>query len=308
MNAFVNSLKADLFDRRLRALVAALCVGLIAALVYALSGGSSGAPATAPAPTASSGASGIAAVAAPANTNEAVAETSGGGKLQRGGSARDPFTPLPGGQTKPAGAVAQAASSSSAAGKSAQSQSSSGSTSSPAKQPSSGASTGTSSKPSTPQKAKPVYRVAILFGVVPEGTPAQDAQLTPYTNLKAAQKLPSSHSPVLSLHEVILGGKLAVFELLGEALVKGSATCVPSPSQCQSIALAQGKSEEIEFLPAGSTHTTVYELQVVSITNGKAAAARARASLLHRLHAARAHLALATLAGSAGIRSTVPGL
>ncbi|HEV2980538.1 MAG TPA: hypothetical protein VGX51_03825 [Solirubrobacteraceae bacterium] len=301
MNAFWTSLKADLIDRRLRAVLLALCLGLVGALVYALTGGSSETPAPAQVAASSPSTSGIPAVAAPVNGNQAVAETTSGAAVQREGKARDPFTPLPG--SKPIATAAAAGSSSSrsasqgAAKGAAQktSQASSGSSGGSSSTSSGGTSSKGGKSTPSPHKSKPVYRVAILFGVVPEGTPAQSAQLTPYTNLKLGKKLPSSRTPLVSFHEVTAGGKRAVFEVVGEVFVKGSGSCLPSASQCTSIALAQGQSEELEYLPAGGGHPVVYDLQVVSITSSKAAAARARISLLHRVHL------LALLASSASL-------
>jgi hypothetical protein len=286
MNAFLASLKADLLDRRLRAVLLAVCLGLVGTLVYALTGGSGGTPAPATAAAPPSSASAISPVAASPTGNQAVAETTSGAPLQREGKSRDPFTPLPGSKASTTAAVAQpaaaSASSSQAAKGAAQkaSQPSSGSSGG-----SEGGSSSTAGKPKhAAHKPKTVYRVAILFGALPEGTPAADAQLTPFTNVKPRKKFPSHGAALLSFHEVTAGGKRVVFELLGEALLKGSATCLPSASQCRSIALAQGQSEELEYLPAAGGRPVVYELQVVSITSSKAAAARARISLLHRLH------------------------
>jgi hypothetical protein len=288
VNSFLSSLKADLFDKRLRVVLLVLGLGLVAALVYALTGGSSETPVPATASVAPANPPAIAAVATPAAApNQAVAETTSGASLQREGKSRDPFTALPGSKA-PASAAAPAtttgAASSQAAGKGATKGSESTSGSSGGSSPSSG-----KAKP-TP-KPKPVYHVAILFGVVPEGTPAVDAQLTPYANLRLGKKLPSPATPLLSFHEVTARGKRAVFEVTGEVLLKGTATCLPSTSQCQSISLAQGQTEEIEYLPANGGHVVVYELQVVSITSGKAAAARARISLLRHMRIRRLALA-----------------
>jgi hypothetical protein len=290
VNAFLTSLKADLWDRRLRAVLLAVCLGLLGALVYALTGGSSGPPGPAAVAASPPSPAGIAAVAAPTNSNQAVAETTSGASAQREGKSRDPFTPLPG--SKP---TATAASASSSAGSASQraakgaaqktSESSGGSSGGSSSAGSGGTSSKGGKSTPSPHKSKPAYRVAILFGVVPEGTPAQSAQLTPYTDLKLGKKLPSSGTPLLSFHEVTAGGKRAVFQLIGEVFLKGSVPCSPSASQCKSIALAQGQSEEVEYLPAGGGRPVVYDLQVVSITTGKAAAARARISLLHLVHA-----------------------
>jgi hypothetical protein len=273
---------------------------LVGALVYALSGGSSTTPPPSlPAPPPASG-SGIAAVAAPTNANQAVAEITSGQRLQRAGTARNPFAPLPGTKTTAAGTP------SSHSGASSASSSSHVSATGNAQKTTSGSSGGSSSgsgKTTTgtstpsPPKPKPVYRVSVLFGVVPEGTPAKDARLTPYAGLTPRRKLPSAKTALLSLREVTSGGKRAVFELLGEAFVKGSGSCVPSASQCLSIALARGHSEELEFLPPAGGHPVVYELQVVSITSSRAAAARARASLLRRMGRLHALLAPVVLAG-----------
>lgn len=286
MSAFLNSIKADLLDRRLRAVMLAVCLGVVGTLVYALTGGSGGTPAPTGASVAPASPTGIAAVAAPATTaTQAVAETTSGVSQQREGKARDPFTALPGTKTV-ASAAASATSSSTGASKGAAQktgQSSASSSGGSASTNSGRASPGKGKSSPSHHKSKPVYRAAILFGVVPEGTPAAAAQLTPYTNFKLGKKLPSPGTPLLSFRSVIKGGKQAVFELLGEVFVKGSATCLPSASQCHSIALAKGQSEEIEYLPLGGGHPVVYDLQLVSIASNKAAAARARISLLHRV-------------------------
>lgn len=291
MNAFLTSLKADLLDRRLRAVLLALCLGLVGALVYALTGGTSETPAPAAVAATPASPSGIAAVAAPAKGNQAVAETTSGASVQREGNARDPFAALPGSTTTATAAATTSASSSSSSSHGASTvaaQKSSESSGGSSGGSSSADSGGTSSKSgkSTPSahKSKPAYHVAILFGIVPAGTPAQDAQLTPYTQLKLGKKLPSPGTALVSFGEVTAGGKRAVFELIGEALLKGSGSCLPSASQCKSIALAKGQSEEIEYLPAGGGNAVVYELQVVSIGKGKAAAARARTKVMDGVH------------------------
>ena len=99
MSALLNSVRADLLDRRMRPFLALVVVALVAALAYALLGGG-GATAPVLPETASSstgagastgvGASGIAVTAA--NSNGAAAEVSGASK-QHGGSARNPFAP-----------------------------------------------------------------------------------------------------------------------------------------------------------------------------------------------------------------------
>lgn len=276
MNAFLNSLKADLLDRRLRALALLLGAGLVAAFVYALSGGSStqSSPPTLPVPQ---GAGGLSATAVTAGANGAVAETTSGASQQRAGTGRDPFTPLPG-SVAPLSTSASSSAKSSGSG-SASTQSSSGSAGKGAQ--GSGGTSPAPTKPITPAKPAPSYDVAILLGVLPAGVPPQEAQLTPYEDLRFQQKLPSPEKRLLSYAGVTSGGKRATFKLVGEAILRGIATCLPSASQCESIALEQGQSEELEYLPPGGGPPVVYELQVVSITSANASAASAGTPFAH---------------------------
>jgi hypothetical protein len=265
MNAFLNSLRADLLDRRLRAVLILLTAGLVGALAYAVTGGSgsTSAPGLSSPPAVSSAGSGIAPVAVAANASQAVAETTSGSSHQRGGSARDPFIPLPGSVVaQPSGSSKSSSSSSSSATKPTPS------TSSPVTPPA-------SRKPTTPAKPKTAYHVEALFGEIPAGTPPQNAQLTPYKDLKLQQKLPSTQTRLLAFNGVEAGGKRATFKLVGEALLRGTAVCLPSPSQCLEIALSPGQSEELEYLPASGT-PVVYELQLVSITSVTASTATVR--------------------------------
>lgn len=262
MNAFLNSLRADLLDRRLRAVLMLLAAGLVGALAYALTGGSgsTSAPGASPPPAVSSAATGIAPVAVGANPSQAVAETTSGSSHQRGGSARNPFIPLPGSVVTPPSGASK--SSSSPASKSTPS------TSAPATPPA-------STKPTVPAKPKTNYHIEVLFGEIPAGTPPQSAQLTPYKDLKFQQKLPSAQTRVLSFNGVTPDGKRASFKIVGEALLRGTAVCQPSASQCLEIALSPGQNEELEYLPASGT-PVVYELQLVSITPATASIATVR--------------------------------
>jgi hypothetical protein len=273
MNAFLDSLRADLLDRRLRALVMLLAAALVGSLVYALSGGSPSAPAPAPSPSASAGAGGIAPVIASPVASQAVAETTGGSSLQRAGSSRDPFAPLPG-AISPVASTASVGRSSSSSSSRASSSPASAASGSAAGSGTGGGSAAPSSKPSKPAKHQPSYHVAIQFGVLPAGTPPPEAQLTPYAKLAAKQKLPSKKQPLIEFAGVSSNGKQVSFKLLAELILRGSGSCMPSASQCQSIELSQGQSEELEFIPPGGGSAVVYELTVVSIAKANASAAR----------------------------------
>jgi hypothetical protein len=277
MNAFLNSIRADLLDRRLRAVLLLVAAALVGALAYALTGGSGSAGAPPPiAPPVISAGSGIAPVAVGASPGKAVAETTSGSSDQRGGSSRDPFTPLPGSAAPPTSASSAGKSSSSSS--SANTSKSTSTTSAPATPPA-------SHKPAAPAKPKPVYRVAVLFGEIPAGTLPQNAHLTPHQHLKAQQTLPSKQNQILSFKGVEAGGKRASFKLVGEALLRGPALCLPSASQCQEIALSQGQIEELEYLPH-SGPAVVYELQLVSITPTAASAAAVRGLRVRIAHGA----------------------
>jgi hypothetical protein len=113
--------------------------------------------------------------------------------------------------------------------------------------------------------------VSALFGTVPAGTPVLSAGLTSYEDLKRQQPLPSATQPLIVFRGVVVGGKSATFTLVGEAILRGSAACLPSASQCQAIDLKEGDTEELEYVPLGGTAIT-YELHVVKIEAIKAKA------------------------------------
>jgi hypothetical protein len=280
MNDFLSSVKADLLDRRMLPILALVGAALLAALAYAQLGGggstsppvSTGSPAPAIAPP-----SGIAVSPAPSSTGQPVAETTSG-SAHRAGATRNPFAPLP-------GAKAANAASSAAAGSTTSSSSSSTSSSSTTTSPESGGGSSSGGATPTPEAKKPaakeksqtVYHVAVRFGTAPAGTPPLTAQLTPYDDLKRQQPLPDAKQPLIVFRGVIAGGKSATFTLVGEAILRGVAVCLPSASQCQAINLRPGQTEELEYIPLGGSAIT-YQLQIVSITSSKASASAARRS------------------------------
>jgi hypothetical protein len=277
MNAFFNSLKSDLFDRRLTPLLALLGAALLAAIVYAaIGGGSSSTAPAASAPAAVPKASGIAVTAA-ATTKTSVAETTSGAAEQTGGgAARNPFKPLPGVKSTTTAATPASASETSTSGSTASGESSSGSEGSSSEGSGSGPSETNSQSGGTQQKKKSskAYKVSVLFGTAPAGTPVLSAGLTTYEDLKRQQPLPSATQPLIVFRGVVAGGKSATFTLVGEAILRGSAACLPSASQCQAIDLKEGDTEELEYVPLGGTSIT-YELHVVKIEAIKAKAGRA---------------------------------
>lgn len=269
MSSFLQSVKADLLDRRLLPLVALVAAALVAAIAYAAFGGGSS-TATPPAPIPSTRATAATGLTVTSSTSEtAVAETTDGTSLQHHGAARNPFTPLPEKKAKAAATSTAATSAGSTSSSSSGSSSSKGSGEAAPAKP---------TKPTTPAKPTTVYHVAVLFGVSPSTTAGQATELTPYENLKLLTPLPEKQALIV-FRGVTAGGKSATFTVVGEAILRGDATCLPSASQCQEIDLKVGQDEQLEYLPPEGA-AVIYELRIVSIAASKASTASA-ASVLH---------------------------
>ncbi len=307
MTDFLGSLKADLLDRRILPIAVLLGVALVGALGYALlgGGGSTPAPAVSPVSPLSTGVSpsSISVTQAPTATGQPVAETTSGSAHRSVGGSRNPFAPLPG--AKAAGTPVTEVTAVTGAGSE-----SSPSSTSPTPAPTSGAGSGSQggggspapeakSSPSKPKK-QTVYRVALLFGAVPPGSPSPSPLLTPYEQLKRQQPLPSATQPLVVFRGVTVGGKSASFTLVGEAILRGTGACLPSASQCQAVDLKPGQVEELEYIPPEGT-PVIYQLQVVSIDASKASATAAR-----RIYHAQSKVGLRFLR-AAGL-SALPGL
>jgi hypothetical protein len=301
MTELLDSIKADLLDRRRLALLILLVAGLLAAVAYAvLGGGSTGGAPTATVSPVTPGSRGIAVSQAPAtNPTQPVAETTNGTSNQHHGIARNPFMPLPSATAKVAtptnGTGKTSAGSTTTAGSGSASKGAGG-TSSPSKAI-------PAPRPETPkQPAKPtlVYHVSVLFGVAP-APPAQSTPLTPYDNLKRLTPLPSAQNPLVVFRGVTAGGKSATFTVVGEAILHGNATCLPSASQCLAIDLKPGQTEQLEYLPPSGA-AIIYQLQVVGIISSKASAARATHAFRRESRAGRELLRRAGLVALPGLR------
>ncbi|HEY5194397.1 MAG TPA: hypothetical protein VIJ39_11080 [Solirubrobacteraceae bacterium] len=280
MTEFLQSIKSDLLSRRMLPFLALIAVALIAAVAYTVTGGSGGstpAPvASVPTPRVSGSAPALPVTVAPTNPNEAVSETPGGARFQSQGPTRDPFIPLaspPAEKTSAATSTSGSASSSSSSSDSTGSSSggsSTGSGGSPSKG-SGGGQEAPTPAPKKPSKPKFPYVVSVLFGVA-STTPGQPATLTPYENFKPQQPLPSKQDLRISFERVTSNGTGAVFKLITPPILHGTGICLPSTSECQTIDLEPGHSEELEYVEANG-QSVVYELKVVSITKGNSASA-----------------------------------
>lgn len=278
MNELLQSLRADLLSRRLLPFVALALLVLVVAIAYALGGGGSGAPSRAALPSAGPAQQGaLALAAAAANPNAAESETPGGLRYQSKGQLRNPFVPLP----EPAVAAAKIAAGATIGKPGPASSGGSGGGSGPGSGSGSGKAGGgsepapTPPKPSTPGKSggksKFPYDVSILFGRLP-ATPGQEVTLPPYQNLQPQRPLPSSSDARIALERVGGNAKSAVFALLAPAIPRGQGVCLPSPTECQQLALAGGQTEELEYIEE-SGQTVVYELKTVSIVKRSSQAA-----------------------------------
>jgi hypothetical protein len=298
MTDFLNSLKADLLDRRLLPIVALVAVGLVAAVAYTALGGGSTASAPTPPATIARTSTGIAVSPSPASPAQAVAETTSGSPAQAHGRAHDPFNPLPA-DVKPAVSSTATATKTSSSTSSTSTSSKSGSSSKGEAKAETKPST--PSKPSAPSKSTTVYHVSVLFGVVPVPPPVTGVQLTPHDNLRLLTALPSAKQALIVFRGVTSGGKSATFTLVGEAILHGSATCLPSPSQCQEIELKAGQTEQLEFLPLSGPPVT-YELRIVSIKSSKASSATVSRIVRSESKAGREVLRHAGLVAIPGLR------
>ncbi len=268
MNEFFNDLKADLLDRRMLPLLGVALVALVVAIGFVAIGGSSK---SAPEPTAgvsspsTPATSGISVIPATSGPGQAVAETTDGERTQRRGSARDPFTALPGTVAKTSSASTSTATSKGGAS----------STSGPGAKTET-ASKGSESKPSkssTPPAPKPkmIFSVAFEFGKVPTGGGTPATELGSYPSVSKATPLPSAKERLIEFSGVSVT-KTAVgarFTIDSELILKGAGTCVPSVTQCHALDLQEGKSEVFEaFSPSGAL--VAYELRLVAIATNSA--------------------------------------
>jgi hypothetical protein len=278
MSDFFTTLRADLTDRRLLPIVALVAVCLVAALAYAVLGGSSGAaaPSASSAPVATPS-SGIAVTGA--TPGNAVAETTDGFKEQTSGTARNPFAALPGAATATKAAAATGTAPTTSSPSSSGSEGTSTSPSSGGASPETGGSgkspSGETKKKSN--KAKTVYDVAIEFGTLPPGITPETAQLTPFTKLKLQTPLPSAELPLLIFRGVTAKGKSATFSVVGEAILSGTGSCLPSSTQCEAVDVKPGATEQLSYL-APDGQTTIFELRVLTIVAKKTKAKAAKAS------------------------------
>jgi hypothetical protein len=280
MTEFLQSIKSDLFSRRMLPLLIGLGVALVVAVGYAFTGGSADSVPKVSASLPAAGAGGplpatgsVSVSVAPTNPEQAVSETPDGVRYQSQDPTRDPFVPLP---TPPAATSTSSSKSSSSSSASSSDKSSSGGGSSSTGKGSGGnsAPAPVPAKPSKPAKPQNPYTVAVLFGL-PSSTPGQTTTLVPYQSLSLGQPLPSKQNARVVFERVTSDGKGAIFKLVVPPILHGTGICLPSTSECETIDLEVDRYEVLEYVEANGQSVT-YELGVVSITKNSGAASTAR--------------------------------
>lgn len=318
MSELLSSLKTDLTSRRMLPLLALAGLALLGAIAYVALGAKSSSStlsvgtstttqhvASLPGPAVSS---------APANPNAAVSETTVGSNYQHGGKVHDPFTPLKGKAGQAAASSAKSSGGGSGAGPSTSSGTSSGSsssgTSSGGSSSSSGGSGGTppsNENPSTSPTSISAYHIDVsLQRLSEEGQPVGKAQS--FHDVIALQPLPSKHKALVEPEGVTGDGTGVAFVLVGEEIIHGKATCVPSAADCQDIDVKLKVPEELQYQEEDGT-VVAYRLTVTKIekVGGTASTASVHPSAAGRALIARRHLTIPSSAAFDGQLGTIVG-
>jgi hypothetical protein len=307
---FLKSVRTDLTDRRLVPLVGLALAGLVAALAFALLAGGS----SSPSPSASAGppapvthVAGAGLTPAPQGVSNAVAETTNGSSLQQRGGARNPFAPLVqiattklGGETSRASVATSGSSSTSSKAGGSTTGGGSGSSGGSTKGSSHEATPSTPSKPKAPAKPKTVYEVTLALGPIPAGSTLPSTELKSLPPVSKPTPLPSATQKLVEFMGVTVTRKAttATFAVVGEVIMRGSGTCLPSPTQCKLLNLKAGTGEQLEYLQANG-EAAALELRVGTITPKHASTAAFGRLLLaeHKAAAKRGDGWLLAIAG-----------
>ena len=238
MNDFLNSLKADLLDRRLLPCSRWLGVALVAALAYAVLGGGSSTSPPDPVARASAGVTGHRRrrdQPGPRNLSQAVAETTSGASSSTPALSRNPFTPLPG-ASKARRRRRHTGAREDLFERHELEAPASDKSSRPAQPRAAARRTAHAAKPAAPGKPRADNRSTTWTSCsapLPAGTCRAAARAADaFTNLTRRHRCPRPSKPPLVFRGVTAGGKGAIFTLVGEAILHGPATsaCRARPS------------------------------------------------------------------------------
>jgi len=275
MNEFFSSVKADLTDRRMRPLVAVVAIALLGAVAYTVLGGG-GESSTGPASATTGGPAGPTPSltgASTTNPKAAASETTYGTTYRHGsGKLVDPFTELKAKHKKSTVKAASAGSASSP--KTTSTAGSSGSSGSSGSGGSSGGSGGSTPPPPSKPVQRTVYVVDVEFGKAPTAA-GEKPHLVSFKDIKVGKPVPSANDSLATLKSASLDTKAlsegktkasATFALSTSRapIVEGPGQCLPSETQCESLKLQLGQTEELEYLePSGETVTYLLKLSGV---------------------------------------------
>lgn len=277
MTEMLESIKSDLLSRRMLPLLAAVAVALVGGAAYALSASSSSGdsnPAPAPSLSLPPVASAVHLAVASANPHAAVAETPGGKRYQSGNSTRNPFAPL---TQPPAGKSGTTGPSGSSSGSSSTGSSTSGSGASGGS--STGSGTGVPPAPVLP-KPKPIhagltatqsYNVEISLTTAAGG-------LDTFNRLERLSVLPSEQQQSLVYLGVLRGGRNALFVVQPGTVVSGPGKCIPGPTDCEILSLAQEQIESLSQSAGSGTSTlALFAVNTIAVDNFTSVAGANRA-------------------------------
>lgn len=286
MTEMLESIKSDLLSRRMLPLLAAVAVALVGGTAYALSASSPGGaspspvPSVSPPPAASTLSIGVASV----NAHAALAETPGGKRFQSQGSTRNPFASL---APVPAAKSGTTGPSGSSTGSNSSGSSSTGSSSTGSSPGGAGVSGGSSTGagtgvPPTPvlPKPKPIhvglsptqsYSVALSLTTAAGGLDTVDS-------LERLSVLPSGQQPLLVYLGVLKGGRDTLFVVQPGTVVSGPGVCLPGPTDCEILSLAQ---EQIESLAvstgSGTSNVALFAVNAITVEGHASVASANRA-------------------------------
>lgn len=285
MSELLSAIKEDLTSRRMLPLLIVALGVLAAAVVYAALGGKASPSVASTPPTASApSVPGPSVSSAPANPNEAVAETTNGASLQHGGHVRNPFKRLPSSEAESAQTSTTSSSNESPGSGSGAAGSGSAGSGSAGSGPTGPSPSGAGEEPpqSTAPPTQTVYEVSAKLRQLtstgkPEGKPELLSQM-PYL-----RPLPSRHKPLFAYLGVASGGNGALFLLLSPAIVHGPAHCLPGPTNCEAIYVKPQQSEELQYLEEDVVVS--YELTLAKLEGVEAPAAAVHALAEHLVEA-----------------------
>jgi hypothetical protein len=249
--SMLRSIRADLLNPRILPVLVALSLALVAAIAYLALGGSSAA--TPPSPASSSTGptapgAGPSVSQAPVNAKDAIAETTSGSQYQRQGPSRDPFKPL----VKPAGSTAATKATSTSSGQAASGSGNPGS---------SGSSQSTGTTVPAPVAT----------------TPAKEAPKPTHTGLTSTQAYEISLSLTnqsgslnaldpLERLSVLPSGHRALFVVQPGTAVSGPGGCMPGPTDCEILSLAEGQIETIAtHTDSGASNVAMFAVTAIKV-------------------------------------------